>query len=46
MAVTNKAQEVSQDLLLHLTISRDTATLRPELIEELQTVPDNLIACE
>ena len=46
MAVTNKDQEVSQDLLLHLAISRDTATLSPELIEELQTIPDNLIACE
>lgn len=46
MAVTNKAREVSQDLLLLLSISRDTATLSPELIEELQTVPDKLIACE
>lgn len=46
MAVTNKAQEVSQDLLLHLAISRDTAELSTELIEELQTVPDKLIACE
>ena len=46
MAVTNKAREVSQDLLLHLAISRDTATLSPELIEELQTVPDKLIAGE
>lgn len=46
MAVINKDQEVSQDLLLHLAISRDTATLSPELIEELQTVPDKLIACE
>lgn len=46
MAVTNKAQEVSQDLLLHLAISRDTATLSPELIEELQSIPDKLITCE
>lgn len=46
MAVTNKAREVSQDLLLHLAISRDTATLSPELIDELQTIPDKLIACE
>lgn len=46
MAVTNKDQEVSQDLLLHLAISRGTATLSPELIEELQTIPDKLIACE
>ena len=46
MAVTNKAQEVSQDFLLHLAISRDTAELSPELIEALQAVPDMLITCE
>jgi hypothetical protein len=46
MAVTNKAREVSQDLLLHLAISIDTATLSPELIDELQTIPYKLIACE
>ena len=44
MAVTNKAQEVSQDLLLHLAISQGTAILSPELIEALQAVPDMLIA--
>ena len=46
MAVTNKdqAEDVSQDLILRVAISRGTAILSPELIEELQAVPDMLIA--
>ena len=46
MAVTNKdqAEGVSQDLILRVAISRGTAILSPELIEELQAVPDMLIA--
>lgn len=46
MAVTNKDQseDVSQDLILRVAISRGTAILSPELIEELQAVPDMLIA--
>ena len=44
MAVTNKDQDVSQDLILRVAISRGTALLIPELIEELQAVPDMLIA--
>lgn len=44
MAVTNKDPGVSQDLILRVAISRGTALLSPELIEELQAVQDMLIA--
>lgn len=42
MAVTNKdqAEDVSQDLILRVAISRGTATLSSKLIEELQAAPD------
>ena len=46
MAVTNKDQDedVSQDLVLRVAISRGAAILSPELIEAMQAVPDMLIA--
>ena len=46
MAVTNKdqAEDVSQDLVLRVAISRGAAILSPELIEAMQAVPDMLIA--